>query len=117
MLAMSSRNSHVRWQRSSKASGRSLMQRMEAFDLQPHLTGSLIEVRPLRRDDFDALYDAARDPLIWEQHPEPDRHERAVFQRYFDGAIDSGGAFAVIERASGRVIGSMTANEIGRAHV
>jgi RimJ/RimL family protein N-acetyltransferase len=56
--------------------------------------------------DFDALYEAAKDPLIWEQHPESDRYRRDMFQRYFDGAIESRGAFAVLERASGRIIGS-----------
>jgi len=76
------------------------------FDLQPTLTGTLLALRPLRPDDFDALFAAASDPLIWEQHPESDRYERTVFQRYFDGAIESRGAFAIIERASGRIIGS-----------
>ena len=76
------------------------------FDLQPTLTGELIELRPLRRDDFEALYGAASDPLIWKQHPDPDRYTRHVFQRYFDGAIHSGGAFAVIDRRTGRIIGS-----------
>jgi RimJ/RimL family protein N-acetyltransferase len=76
------------------------------FDLQPILTGTLVEVRPLRLDDFDALFAAASDPLIWEQHPESNRHKRAIFQRYFDSAMESGGAFAVIERRSGRIIGS-----------
>jgi RimJ/RimL family protein N-acetyltransferase len=61
------------------------------FDLQPRLEGERIELRPLEPSDFDALYAAARDPLIWELHPEPTRHERAVFQRYFDGAIASRG--------------------------
>jgi RimJ/RimL family protein N-acetyltransferase len=76
------------------------------FDLQPTLTGNLIEVRPLKAEDFDALFEAAGDPLIWEQHPESDRYKREIFQRYFDGAIESKGAFAVIERPSGRIIGS-----------
>lgn len=76
------------------------------FELQPTLTGRRIQLRPLVPDDFDALLRAASDPLIWEQHPESDRHEPAVFQRYFDGAIASGGAFAVIERSTGRIIGS-----------
>ena len=77
-----------------------------AFDLQPHLTGERIALRPLVPADFDALFAAASDPLIWEQHPEPDRWTREVFQRYFDGAIASGGAFAIIDRATGRIIGS-----------
>jgi RimJ/RimL family protein N-acetyltransferase len=70
------------------------------------LRGNLIEIRPLTTNDFEALYEAAKDPLIWEQHPESDRYKREVFQRYFDGAIESGGAFAVLERTSGRIIGS-----------
>jgi RimJ/RimL family protein N-acetyltransferase len=76
------------------------------FELQPRLSGDLIELRPLKAEDFDALFQAARDPLIWEQHPEPDRYKREVFQRFFDGAIESKGAFAVIDRRSGRIIGS-----------
>jgi hypothetical protein len=36
---------------------------------QPTLTGDSIEVRPLREGDFDELFAAAADPLLWEQHP------------------------------------------------
>jgi RimJ/RimL family protein N-acetyltransferase len=76
------------------------------FELQPRLTGALVELRPLVPADFDALFRVASDPLIWEQHPEPDRHTPPKFRRYFDGAIASGGAFAVLARATGAVIGS-----------
>ena len=76
------------------------------FDLQPSLRGSLIELRPLRQEDFEPLFQAASDPLIWEQHPEPDRYQREVFQRFFDGAIESKGAFVVLDRKSGKIIGS-----------
>ncbi len=76
------------------------------FDLQPTLKGDLIELRPLGPQDFDALFSAASDPKIWEQHPESDRYQREVFQRFFDGALESKGAFAIIERKSGRIIGS-----------
>jgi N-acetyltransferase len=76
------------------------------FDLQPTLIGELLELRPLKPKDFDALFCAASDPLIWEQHPESDRHSREVFQTYFDGALESGGAFAIIDRKTGRTIGS-----------
>jgi N-acetyltransferase len=70
------------------------------------LRGELIELRPLRAEDFDALFQAASDPLIWEQHPEPDRCDREVFQRFFDSAIASGGAFAIIDLKSRKIIGS-----------
>ena len=79
---------------------------MTAFELQPHLQGKLLELRPLAAEDFDALFAAASDPKIWEQHPESDRYQRHVFQMYFDSAMESGGAFAVISRKSGRIIGS-----------
>lgn len=76
------------------------------IDLQPTLKGELLELRPLRPADFEALYAAASDPGIWEQHPEPDRYKREVFQRYFDGALESKGALVAIEKKTGRIIGS-----------
>jgi N-acetyltransferase len=77
-----------------------------SFDLQPHLKGELIELRPLTPNDWDDLFAVASDPLIWEQHPESDRHEENVFRVFFKGALESGGAFAVIDTMSKRVIGS-----------
>jgi N-acetyltransferase len=77
-----------------------------SFELQPTLIGDLLELRPLRAEHFNELFAAASDPLIWEQHPESDRYKREIFQRYFDGAIESKGAFAIVDRKSGRVIGS-----------
>lgn len=75
-------------------------------DWQPTLRGERLCLRPLKRDDFDALHSAASDPLVWAQHSEPNRHERPVFQRFFDGAIQSGGALVVVDAGDGRVIGS-----------
>ncbi|MFY9726719.1 MAG: GNAT family N-acetyltransferase [Bryobacteraceae bacterium] len=77
-----------------------------SFDLQPVLKGELVELRPLREEDFHDLYAAASDPLIWEQHPARDRYQEAVFQAFFRGAMESGGAFAVTDTKDGRVIGS-----------
>ena len=76
------------------------------IDLQPSLRGRLIELRPLRPDDFEALFEAANDPLIWQQHPEPDRYKREVFQKFLDGAVECKGALTVVDQASGRIIGS-----------
>lgn len=77
-----------------------------AIDWQPRLQGELIEIRPLLSADWDALLQVAADPLLWAQHPEPDRHRPEVFRRYFDSGIASGGALAVHERRSGALIGS-----------
>src|SRR5437879_5887360 len=93
------------WNNLSHPLGANMKRDME-FELQPTLQGKLIEIRSLEPRDFEALYKAASDPLIWEQHPDSDRHKREVFQKFFDGAMESGGAFAVIERKSGRIIGS-----------
>jgi N-acetyltransferase len=75
------------------------------FDPQPVLEGSLLELRPLRDDDFDALYAAASDPLIWEQHPERDRWRLDVFTTYFSEQRASGGALLVLDARTGEAIG------------
>ena len=76
------------------------------FELQPTLRGGLVELRPLREGDFDALYAVASDALIWEQHPASDRYKGDVFREFFRGALDSGGAFVVSDAKTGRVVGS-----------
>lgn len=80
---------------------------MNQFELQPTLIGCSISLRPLKPDDFEALYQAAADPVIWEQHPDSQRYRRDIFQqRFFVGAIASGGAFAVLDNNTNKVIGS-----------
>jgi N-acetyltransferase len=76
------------------------------FDLQPHLKGELIELRPLTPEDWDDLFGVASDPLIWEQHPESDRYKEEVFKTFFEGALESGGAFVVIDTKTQQIIGS-----------
>ena len=76
------------------------------FDAQPVLQGKRLELRPLRRADWEALYAVASDPLIWEQHPARNRHELEVFRAFFDEALAGGSAFVVVDRANGLVIGS-----------
>ena len=68
-----------------------------SFDLQPTLKGELIELRPLVPDDWDDLFAVASDLLMWEQHPESDRYKEDVFKIFLEGALESGGAFVVID--------------------
>ena len=77
-----------------------------AFDPQPILRGEILELRPLRADDFQALYGVASDPLIWEQHPNSDRYREDVFREFFREAIESGGALVAVDLKDGRVVGS-----------
>lgn len=81
-----------------------------AFDLQPTLEGPNVRIRPLRAEDYDALFAVARDPLLWAQHPASDRHEEPVFRRLFGESLRSGGALVVIDRGTGAVIGSSRYN-------
>lgn len=74
------------------------------FDMQPRLAGHGLCLRPLEAADRAALTAAAADPLIWAGHPARDRHLPDVFARYFESLL-AGGALAVTEAASGRVIG------------
>jgi len=76
------------------------------FDLQPVLKGKLLELRPLRAEDFDDLFAVAADPLIWEQHPAKDRYQQEQFRVFFREALESGGALVAIDTKDGRVIGS-----------
>src|SRR4029453_5376412 len=77
-----------------------------SFDLQPHLKGELIELRPLKRSDRNHLFAVASDSLIWEQHPERDRYKEDVFRVFFKEALESGGAFVIIDRKVQQIIGS-----------
>lgn len=76
------------------------------IDLQPVLQGPALTLRPLQPDDFETLYAAASDPLIWLQNPQPTRYQRDVFRTVFDSGIESQGALAVIDRSSGTMIGT-----------
>lgn len=80
------------------------------LDRQPVLEGELLLLRPLRADDWDALFAVASDPLIWEQHPAHDRWQEPVFRAFFDDALAQGGALVAIDKAKGQsadaVIGS-----------
>lgn len=76
------------------------------FSLQPILENENSILYPLEEKDFEILYNAASDPEIWKQHPNKDRWQKDVFQTFFDGAIKSKGAFKIVDKRSGNVIGS-----------
>jgi RimJ/RimL family protein N-acetyltransferase len=73
---------------------------------QPILQDDSVTLMPLRADEFEELLAVASDPLIWAQHPNPDRWKREIFRTYFDGALASGGAFMIRDKAHRNAIGS-----------
>ena len=76
------------------------------MDRQPTLECATLLLRPLREDDREALFAVASDREIWALHPAHDRWQRPVFDALMDDALAQGGALAVIDKASGRIIGS-----------
>lgn len=76
------------------------------LNIQPTLENEKVILYPLREEDFEDLYAVASDPKIWEQHPSKDRWKKEAFKIFFDGAMQSKGAFKIIEKATGDTIGS-----------
>jgi N-acetyltransferase len=76
------------------------------FDPQPVLRGPILLIRPLAAADRDALWQVARDPLLWELHPDKTRCDPEGFARFFQAALDSGSALVVVDQRTGRIVGS-----------
>ena len=70
------------------------------------LENDFLILYPLVEADFEDLYQVASDPKIWEQHPNQDRWKKEVFKIFFEGAIESKGAFKIVDKQTGKVIGS-----------
>jgi N-acetyltransferase len=78
---------------------------------QPTLEDAQIRLEPLLETDREALFQVAADPLIWDQHPAR-RYERAVFDRYFDDSMASGGALVIRLKNTHEIIGSSRFNRV-----
>jgi RimJ/RimL family protein N-acetyltransferase len=76
------------------------------INIQPTLENEKVILYPLQENDFNDLFAVAADPKIWEQHPNKNRYKIEVFKVFFDGALQSKGAFKIVEKNSGDVIGS-----------
>lgn len=76
------------------------------FDTQLILENDNVILYPLQENDFEALYTVASDPKIWEQHPNKDRWKKDVFRTFFEGAIQSKGAYKIIDKSTGNIAGT-----------
>lgn len=76
------------------------------FSIQPKLENSNIELIPLQKNDFDELYKVGSDKAIWANHPNPNRYQLETFKIFFQGAVESGGAYLVLDKKSGEIAGS-----------
>lgn len=79
---------------------------MTVFFKQPdQLMSEHFMLRVVHQDDFDALFAAASDPLIWEYHPSK-RHQKNIFIDFFDAMIGDGCALLILDRRTQEVIGT-----------
>lgn len=86
-----------------------------SINIQPTLENEKVVLYPLKEQDFEDLYAAAANPKIWEQHPNKERWQREVFKNFFAGAIQSKGAFKIVDKATGNTIGSTRFYEYNEA--
>ncbi|PAM94829.1 GNAT family N-acetyltransferase [Flavobacterium sp. IR1] len=77
------------------------------FNLQPEvLEDNITKLIPLEESHFDALYEVASDPLIWEQHPMKDRYKIEVFRSFFDAGINSQSSFLILDKNTNEIVGN-----------
>jgi RimJ/RimL family protein N-acetyltransferase len=75
------------------------------FDYQPHLSGELLTMRPVKQADYKELSRLGHDPAVWELHPESDRYQEPRFAEYFAAGLASGGALVAISKETGKIAG------------
>lgn len=76
------------------------------FDLQPNnLVNNFVTLKPLDKNDFEILFAVANDKLLWKQHPNKLRYKRNIFEIYFEGALESKGAFLVSDSKTNETVG------------
>ena len=76
------------------------------MNIQPILENENVKLVPLTQTDFEELFVVSSEPLVWEQHPNKDRYKREVFENFFQGAMESEGAFKIIDKESNEIAGS-----------
>ena len=76
------------------------------MNVQATLENENVKLVPLNPNDLEELFSVASDPKIWEQHPNKDRYQRELFEKFFQGAIESKGGFKIMDKSSNEVAGS-----------
>lgn len=76
------------------------------FPIQPKLENKNIRLIPLQENDFERLYEVGSDPAVWANHPNTNRYKVDVFKNFFEGALESGGAYLIFCKKTGEIAGS-----------
>ncbi|NML22623.1 GNAT family N-acetyltransferase [Pseudoflavitalea sp. G-6-1-2] len=77
------------------------------MNLQTILQNQQWLLLPVTMDDFDTLFQVASDPVVWAGHPNKEQYKESVFRNgFFQTAIESKGAYKIIDKATEECIGS-----------
>jgi len=76
------------------------------MNFQPTLKNNLVEVRPLRQEDYESLFKAASDPEIWAGMPAKNRHQREPFTKFFNYLLGTGKSFCIVDAKINKPIGT-----------
>src|SRR5580704_810410 len=75
-------------------------------DFQPTLRSALVTLRPMTAGDWDGMFAAAADPLVWEVHPVHERYKPEVFRDFFEGGLTSTMCLTIVDPRTDAIIGS-----------
>ncbi len=73
---------------------------------QKELSSENILLQQIKKSDFDRLFLAGSDPLIWAQHPDSERYQRSRFEVYFASGLEAPAFYKIVDRKTQEVIGS-----------
>jgi RimJ/RimL family protein N-acetyltransferase len=76
------------------------------------IENEIVRLEPLQESDFERLYNVGADPEIWAGHPAKDRYQKDIFEKYFQGAIESETAYLIIDKIKNQVIGTSRFYEV-----
>lgn len=74
------------------------------FNPVPVLEDHAVLIKPLCYEDIEPLYEVACDPLLWEHHPLNEACKKAVFDLFFEDAIQAG-SLLITDTLRNKVIG------------
>ncbi len=72
-----------------------------------NLENKSYKLKQIEKDQFYHLHNVAKDPKIWEQHPEKDRWKEEKFKIFFENGLkEKLGFYLIIDKSNNKIIGS-----------
>ena len=77
------------------------------MDFKVNFEDNELVIEQLQKEEFNDLYNIAKDPEIWKQHHENDRWKKEKFSTFFKNGIESKfGVYKIISKNNKEIIGS-----------